>query len=127
MDPEIAIPAEAKSVSIGSDGTVSVTLAGQTTPQEVGQIQLVKFANAAGLTNLGRNLFGQSAASGDPVVDTPGMNGLGTLADGMIEMSNVKVVEEMVSMITAQRAYELNAKAIQTADEMLTTANNLRR
>ena len=127
MDPEIAIPAEAKSVSIGSDGTVSVTLPGQTTPQEVGQVQLVKFANAAGLTNLGRNLFGQSAASGDPVVDTPGMNGLGTLADGMIEMSNVKVVEEMVNMITAQRAYELNAKAIQTADEMLTTANNLRR
>ena len=127
MDPEIAIPAEAKSISVGSDGTVSVTLPGQATPQEVGTIQLAKFLNPAGLTNLGRNLFGVSAASGDAVVDTPGMNGLGSLADGLIEMSNVKVVEEMVNMITAQRAYEINAKAIQTADEMLTTANNLRR
>lgn len=127
LDPEISIPAEATSVSVGSDGTVSVTLPAQATSQEVGNIQLVKFANPAGLSNLGRNLFAQSAASGDPVVDTPGMNGLGTLGHGFIEMSNVKVVEEMVNMIVAQRAYETNAKAIQTADDMLNTANNLRR
>lgn len=127
MDPEITIPAEATNVSVGSDGTVSITLPGQSTPQEVGQIQLVKFANPAGLSNLGRNLLAQSASSGDPVVDAPGMNGLGSLGHGFVEMSNVKVVEEMVSMITAQRAYEVNAKAIQTADEMLSTANNLRR
>ena len=127
LDPEITIPAEATSISVGSDGTVSVTLPGQTAPQEIGQIQIAKFANPAGLSSLGRNLLAQSAASGDPVIDTPGLNGLGTLADGFVEMSNVKVVEEMVNMIIAQRAYEVNSKAIQTADEMLNIANNLRR
>jgi len=127
LDPEITIPAEATSISVGSDGTVSVTLPGQTAPQEIGQIQIAKFANPAGLSSLGRNLLAQSAASGDPVIDTPGLNGLGTLAHGFVEMSNVKVVEEMVNMIIAQRAYEVNSKAIQTADEMLNIANNLRR
>lgn len=127
MDPEITIPAEATSVSVGEDGTVSITLPGQTNPQEVGNIQLTKFANPAGLMSMGRNLFSQSAATGEPVVDTPGANGLGSIKSGFVEMSNVKVVEEMVNMITAQRAYETNSKAIQTADEMLSTANNLRR
>ncbi|MDI6827748.1 MAG: flagellar basal-body rod protein FlgG [Armatimonadota bacterium] len=127
LDPEITIPAEATSISIGSDGTVSVTLAGQTTPQELGQIQIAKFINPAGLNNLGRNLLLPTAASGEPIVDTPGLNGLGTIAHGFIEMSNVKVVEEMVNMIIAQRAYEVNSKAIQTADDMLSIANNLRR
>lgn len=125
--PEITIPAEATSISIGSDGTVSISLPGQSAPQEIGNIQLAKFANPAGLMNMGRNLFTQSAASGEAVVDTPGMNGLGGIADQMLEMSNVNVVEEMVNMITAQRAYEINSKAIQTSDEMLSTANNLRR
>ena len=82
---------------------------------------------AAGLENLGRNLYKASAASGEPTTDVPGTNGLGTLGHGFIEMSNVKVVEEMVNMIVAQRAYEINAKAIQTADDMLQIANNLRR
>ncbi len=127
MDPEITIPAEATSVSIGVDGTVEVSLPGQTNPQAVGNLQLVKFANPAGLMNQGRNLFSQSASSGEPLIDTPGLNGLGTIRQGVVEMSNVKVVEEMVNMITAQRAYEVNSKAIQTADEMLSTANNLRR
>ena len=127
LQPEIAIPTEATSISVGSDGTISVTIPGQNAPQEVGQLQIVKFINPAGLTSIGRNLLTQSAASGDPVVDTPGLNGLGTLAHGFIEMSNVQVVEEMVNMITAQRAYEINSKAIQTADEMLGIANNLRR
>lgn len=127
MEPELTIPAEATSISVGSDGTISVSLPGQTIPQEVGQVQIAKFANPAGLNNIGRNLFTVSAASSDPVVDTPGMNGLGTLAHGFIEMSNVKVVEEMVNMIVAQRAYEINSKVIQTADEMLNIANSLRR
>jgi len=127
LDPQITVPPEAQSISVGSDGTVSVVLPGQTTPQEIGQIQIAKFPNPAGLTSEGRNLFTPTAASGEAVVDTPGMNGLGTLGRGFLEMSNVKVVEEMVNMIVAQRAYEINAKAIQTADEMLNIANNLRR
>ena len=127
LDPEISIPAESTNISVGADGTVSVILPGQSEAQELGRIQIAKFANPAGLSSMGRNLLQKTGASGEPAVDTPGMNGLGTLGHGFIEMSNVKVVEEMVSMITAQRAYEINAKAIQTADDMLNTANNLRR
>ena len=127
MQPEITIPAEATNISVGADGTVTVNLPGQTTPSEVGQIQLVKFLNPAGLSSQGRNLFAPSAASGDPVTGTPGANGFGTTAPGFIELSNVKVVEEMVNMIVAQRAYEINSKSIQTADEMLSIANNMRR
>ncbi len=127
LDPEITIPAEATSISIGSDGSVTVMVPGQTAPQPAGQIQIAKFPNPGGLTNIGRNLLQPSAASGDAITDTPGMNGLGTIASGFVEMSNVKVVEEMVNMIVAQRAYEINAKAIQTSDEMLNIANNLRR
>jgi flagellar basal-body rod protein FlgG len=103
-------------------------LPGQSAPQELGQIQIAKFPNPAGLINGGRNvLISNPNSSGEAIVDTPGMNGLGTLAHGFVEMSNVKVVEEMVNMIVAQRAYEINAKAIQTSDEMLNIANNLRR
>ncbi len=127
LDPEISIPPEATSISVGSDGTVSVILPGQQAPQELGRIQVARFANPAGLASLGRNLLQNTAASGEATVDTPGMNGMGTLAHGFIEMSNVKVVEEMVNMIVAQRAYEVTSKAIQTADEMLNIANNLRR
>jgi len=127
VQPEITIPAGAKEISIGEDGTVSATLAGQSAPQELGQIQLVGFTNPAGLESLGRNLFAQTEASGEPVPGTPGQDGLGTLAQGYVEMSNVKVVEEMVNMIIAQRAYEVNSKSIQAADEMLNIANNIRR
>lgn len=127
VQPEITIPAGAKEISIGEDGTVSATLAGQSAPQELGQIQLVGFTNPAGLESLGRNLFVQTEASGEPVPGTPGQDGLGTLAQGYVEMSNVKVVEEMVNMIIAQRAYEVNSKSIQAADEMLNIANNIRR
>lgn len=127
LDPQITIPTEATSVSIGSDGTVSITLPGQTNPQEVGQIQIAKFSNPAGLSNQGHNLLVPTASSGEAIIDTPGMNGLGTISSGFIEMSNVKVVEEMVNMIVAQRAYEVNSKAIQASDEMLNIANNLRR
>lgn len=127
LQPEISLPAEATDISIGEDGTVSVNMPGQNEPQELGQIQLVKFLNPAGLMSQGRNLFTTTAASGEPVTGTAGQDGLGTIAQGFIEMSNVKVVEEMVNMIVAQRAYEVNSKSIQSADEMLTIANNLRR
>ncbi len=127
LQPEITIPAESTKVSIGTDGTVTVSIAGQTAPQEVGQIQLARFVNPAGLNNIGRNIVLPTAASGEPIQGTPGRDGLGTLAQGMLERSNVQVVEEMVNMIVAQRAYEINSKAIQAADEMLGIAGGLRR
>lgn len=127
IQPEITIPADAIHITIGSDGTVSVTTAGQSEPQQIGQLTLAKFLNPAGTSNLGRNLVIPTPASGDPVVAAPGTEGLGTLGQGMLELSNVNIVEEMVSMIVAQRAYEVNSKAIQVADEMLAMANNLHR
>jgi flagellar basal-body rod protein FlgG len=127
IQPGIVIPPDSTSVTVGTDGTVSVIVAGQSAPQQVGQLQLVRFSNPAGLSAVGRNLLTQTAASGDPIVATPGTQGLGTLAQGFLEMANVKVVEEMVNMITSQRAYEASSKAIQTADEMLQISNNIRR
>jgi flagellar basal-body rod protein FlgG len=109
------------------DGTVSVLQAGDTTPTEVGTIELARFVNPAGLIAMGKNLYIPSEASGDEMTGTAGEDGLGTIAQGFLEMSNVTVVEEMVSMITAQRAYEANSKSIQTADEMLAIANNVKR
>lgn len=119
VSPGITIPNNAQSVTIGNDGTVSVTIPGQTLPQTVGQIQLSSFVNPAGLEPKGQNLFGETAASGTPNTGAPGGNGLGSLAQGFVETSNVNVVEELVSMIQTQRAYELNSKAITTSDEML--------
>jgi flagellar basal-body rod protein FlgG len=127
MEPEITIPANSVAVSIGTDGTVSVLLAGETEPSEIGNIQLVRFINPAGLSNIGRNLYEQTSVSGEATVGTAGEEGYGTIAQGYLELSNVSVVDEMVNMITAQRAYEINSKSIQTADEMLQMANNLRR
>lgn len=127
MEPEIAVPSDAAMVTIGTDGTVSILRAGQIEPDEIGTIELAKFANPAGLKSIGRNLFQPSATSGDAVVGTGGVDGFGTISQGYLEMSNVNVVEEMVNMITAQRAYELNSKAVQAADEMLQLANNLKR
>ena len=127
MEPEITIPTDTIAVSISTDGTVSVMQPGQTAPTDIGNIELARFVNPAGLMSIGRNLFIQSDASGDPITGTPGEEGYGTLAQGYLEMSNVSVVDEMVNMITAQRAYEINSKAIQTADEMLQQANNLKR
>ncbi|MEW6228876.1 MAG: flagellar basal-body rod protein FlgG [Bacillota bacterium] len=127
IEPEITIPPEAVDLSIGTDGTVSVILAGESEPQELGKIELAKFVNPAGLSAIGRNLFTVTASSGEPVVGTPGLEGFGTISQGFLEMSNVKVVEEMVNMIIAQRAYEVNSKAIQTSDDMLSIANNLKR
>ena len=127
LEPEIIIPENAVSVNIGTDGTVSVLNAGANEQTSVGQIRLARFVNPAGLQSQGRNLLARTAASGDPIEGTPGLDGLGAMAQGYLEMSNVQVVEEMVNMIVAQRAYETNSKAIQASDDMLQTANNLRR
>jgi len=127
LEPEISIPSDALSISVGIDGTVSVLQAGDSIPSEIGTIELARFVNPAGLISTGRNLYITSEASGDEMTGTPGEDGLGSIAQGFLEMSNVSVVDEMVSMITAQRAYEVNSKSIQTADEMLQMANNIKR
>jgi flagellar basal-body rod protein FlgG len=125
LQPQITIPQDATSVTVGVDGTVSVTVAGQQQPQQVGTIELARFVNPAGLQSLGRNFFTPTQASGDAITGTAGRDGLGTLLQGFVEMSNVNVVEEMVGLIVSQRAYEINSRAIRTADEMMQTANNL--
>jgi len=119
VQPGITIPQSAQSVTIGTDGTVTVLLPGQSTPTQVGQLQLANFINPAGLQPIGQNLLVQSASSGSPQTGTPGVNGLGTVAQGELESSNVDVVEELVNMIQTQRAYEMNSKAISTVDSML--------
>ncbi len=127
LEPEITIPTDAVAVSIGTDGTVSVLLAGDNQPSEIGTVELASFTNPAGLNSIGRNLFLPSAASGDATTGTPGLDGYGTIAQGYLELSNVSVVDEMVNMIVAQRAYETNSKTIQASDDMLQIATNLRR
>jgi len=119
LQPPITIPQNATSVTIGSDGTVGVLVPGSAAPTTVGQIQLVGFANNAGLEPRGQNLLAESAASGAPQTGTPGLNGLGTLLQGNLEGSNVNVVQELVSMIETQRAYEMNSKSIETTNQML--------
>jgi flagellar basal-body rod protein FlgG len=119
VQPGITVPANAQSVTIANDGTVTVAMPGQTAPQTIGQLQLVNFINPAGLEPKGQNLYTETAASGTPTTGTPGQNGLGALQQGFVETSNVNVVEELVGMIQTQRAYELNSKAIQTSDQML--------
>ncbi|MGD8880350.1 MAG: flagellar basal-body rod protein FlgG [Desulfobacterales bacterium] len=125
--PEMTIPTETISIAVGMDGTVSVIQAGDATPTEIGTIQLARFINPAGLRSLGKNLYVPTEASGNEITGTAAENGFGTIAQGFLEMSNVSVVDEMVSMITAQRAYETNSKVVQTADDMLQMANNLKR
>ena len=124
VQPGITIPDGAQSVSIGKDGTVTVQLAGQSSPTQVGSIQLVDFINPAGLQPRGENLLLESAASGPPQTGTPGLNGLGMVEQGSLESSNVNVVEELVNMIETQRAYEMNSKAIATTDQMLEYVTN---
>ena len=125
--PQMTVPPDTVSITVGMDGTVSVIQADDPVPNEIGTIQLARFVNPAGLRSLGKNLFVPTEASGDEIVGTPGENGFGTIAQGFLEMSNVSVVDEMVNMITAQRAYETNSKVIQTSDDMLQMANNLKR
>lgn len=119
VQPAITIPTDALSVTIGKDGTVSVTQPGTAAATQVGSLQLAGFVNPAGLQSIGENLFQETAASGAPSANTPGSNGLGFLNQNFVETSNVNVVEELVNMIQAQRAYEINSKAIQTSDQML--------
>jgi flagellar basal-body rod protein FlgG len=119
LEPAIVLPAEVQSLTVGEDGTVSVTVSGNPTPQVVGNIQTADFVNPAGLQAIGNNLFLETGASGAPQVGTPGLTGLGPVLQNTLENSNVSVVEELVNMITTQRAYEMNSKVISTSDQML--------
>lgn len=119
LQPGITVPANAQKVSVAQDGTVTATVSGQVAPQQLGQITLADFINPAGLDSRGGNLYAETVASGAPQAAAPGTDGLGLLHQGAVEGSNVNVVEELVSMIATQRAYELNSKAIQTSDQML--------
>lgn len=119
LQPNITIPADALTVSIGTDGTVSVTQPATAAATQIGSIQLASFVNPGGLQSIGQNLFLETAASGTPTPNTPGTNGVGSVNQGYVETSNVNVAEELVTMIQTQRAYELNSKVISTSDSML--------
>jgi len=125
VQPGLTVPANAQSVTVGADGTVSVTLPGQATPQTLGQFQTASFINPQGLDPLGQNLYAETASSGTPATGAPQSNGLGALQQGFVETSNVNVVEELVQMIQTQRAYELNSKAVSTSDQMLQRLSQL--
>jgi flagellar basal-body rod protein FlgG len=123
--PGVTVPQNARQITIGQDGTVSAVVAGTAAPQTLGQLQLANFINPNGLEAQGGNLFAETASSGAPQVGNPGTNAIGTIKQGYIETSNVNVVEELVQMITTQRAYELNSKAVQTSDQMLQRLSQL--
>ena len=125
--PEITIPSNATRITIGNDGTVSVQQAGQTAATTVGTLQLASFSNPSGLNSIGKNLFLPTDSSGSATTGTAGQNGLGTLEQGYVEMSNVSTMDEMVNMIVGQRAYEINSKVVQASDEMLQQAAGLKR
>lgn len=125
VEPQILIPDDVRQITISDDGVVSVNYVDSNDNEEVGQIETARFLNPGGLESLGRNLFAPTPASGQPLVGTPGSSGFGSVLSGYLEGSNVEVVDEMVSLITAQRAYEINSKSIQTADQMLSTATQL--
>jgi len=125
VQPEITIPTDATDVTIGQDGTVSVIRPGNAEAEEIGTVELARFANPAGLRSIGRNMMMETTSSGDAVLGTAGDEGFGTLAQGFIEMSNVNLVEEMVNMIVGQRAYEISSRVITTADEMLQAAGRV--
>ena len=127
LEPAIIIPEDATEVTLSTTGVVSARLAGQTETQELGQIELARFVNPAGLRAVGANLFVETDASGAPILAAPGADGMSEVRQGILEMSNVQVVEEMVEMIIAQRAYEANSKGVQTADDLLRIATGLKR
>ena len=124
VQPALNIPENAESVTIAGDGTVSVRLSGSTQSNQIGTMQLADFVNPAGLQPIGDNMYIESSASGAPQASNPGLNGLGVLQQGHVESSNVNVVEELVNMIETQRAYEMNSRAISTADQMLQYVSN---
>ncbi len=127
LDPSINISDNVVTINIGRDGTVETVTVGETLPVKVGQFELAKFVNPAGLKAIGNNLYLQTAASGQPMINAPASEGFGEIMQGALESSNVDVVEEMVNMIVAQRAYEINSKTIKTVEDMLSMANNLKR
>jgi flagellar basal-body rod protein FlgG len=127
LSPEIVIPPDATSVSIGTDGTITAVQPGQVEATVIGQIQTTNFINPAGLHSTGDNLYMETDSSGQPVEGTPGVDGLGILRQGFVELSNVELVVELTDLITGQRAYDSNSKVITTSDEMLQTTNNLKR
>jgi len=126
VDPGITVPPDATSITIAADGTVSATVSSNTQASQLGQIQLYTFTNPGGLSAIGGNLLAQTAASGEPVQVKPGDQGTGTIAQGELEGSNVKAVEEMIDMIACQHSYELNSKTVSTADQMLQRLTNIR-
>ncbi|MGH3262258.1 MAG: flagellar basal-body rod protein FlgG [Trebonia sp.] len=126
VTPAITIPPDAVNVTINSSGEVLVKTQGNVTPQNVGQLQLVTFANEAGLEPMGDNLFLETPASGNPISGTPGKSGVGTILQGFLETSNVNVVQEITNLITAQRAYEMNSKVIESSDQMMQTLTQIR-
>lgn len=127
LEPSIAIPTDARAISVGMDGTITAFVGSATEPEEIGKITLARFANCAGLVSVGRNLMKESPASGSPVVGNPGEEGIGSISSGFLEMSNVDVVKEMVDMIRAQRAYQINSRVIKGADEMMQTVADIKR
>ncbi len=126
LDPPVSVPAEATGISVAANGTISATVNGQPAPVELGQLSIATFVNPAGLNAVGHNLFLPSAASGEAQIGEPGSDGRGTLLQGALEQANVDIVEEMIGLISAQRAYEINSKVISTADEMLRAASQMR-
>lgn len=128
LEPAITIPAGATGVSVGTDGTVTATMPGQTQAQQVGTIQLAYFTNPGGLNSVGQNLLLATTSSGDPIIGNPGgSEGLGSLQQGMLEQSNVNVVDEFIQMILAQRSYEANSRVVRASDEMYQDLNNITR
>jgi len=127
LDPSIEVPPDTQQILIDREGVVSIIAAGQTTPEEVGQFELARFINPAGLTSAGQGIYQETLASGPPIRGSAGHDGFGEIEQGFLESSNVSVVEEMVDMITAQRAYEISSKGIKAADDMLQQAANLKR
>jgi flagellar basal-body rod protein FlgG len=127
MHPEMSFPEGVTNISVSKDGTLMALLTGETEPIEVGQIELVSFVNPAGLRAIGGNLYEETEASGMPAFATPGQDGVGLVEQGFLEKSNVDVAQEMINLIVAQRAYEINSKAVKTADELLALTNNLKR
>jgi flagellar basal-body rod protein FlgG len=125
--PTVTIPQDATEISVTIDGQVFVNVIGNETPQQIGQLELARFINPAGLSAVGHNLYTETVASGTPITGVPATDGLGRIDQGSLESSNVSVVDEMVNMIMAQRSYEINSKVIQTSDEMSQTTNNLKR
>ncbi len=125
LEPQVYLPDDIRQLVISQDGVVAATFEDGGMPEELAQIELARFLNPAGLQSTGRNVFAPTVASGEPLVGTPGVDGFGTVLSGFLEGSNVEVVEEMVSLITAQRAYEINSKSIKTADEMLAQATQI--